>query len=121
MSLSDTVHDHSGRLRSWLEARDQSYLLAVPAHETFLVGRYEVVVREVFAALAEEDWQRLSAGPGNKGERWYDWQCLVLAEAADADKGHYLCKGEPPEGGCCSAVELQAGPEARACSHYGVD
>ena len=36
------------------------------------------------------DWQRLSAGPGSKGERWYDWQCLVLAEAADADKGYYL-------------------------------
>ena len=45
---------------------------------------------KVFADLAEGDWQRLSAGPGSKGERWYDWQCLVLAEAADADKGYYL-------------------------------
>ncbi len=35
----------------------------VPAHETFLVGRYEVVVGEVHAALAE---------------------------GADADKGYYL-------------------------------
>ena len=50
--------DHlSGKLRAWLEARDQAYLLAVPAHETFLVGRYEYGVGEVHAALAEEDWQ----------------------------------------------------------------
>ena len=45
---------------------------------------------EVYADLAEEDWQRLSAGPGSQGERWYDWQCLVLAEGADADKGYCL-------------------------------
>ena len=45
---------------------------------------------EVFADLAEGDWQRLNAGPGSKGERGYDWQCLVLAEGADADKGYYL-------------------------------
>ncbi len=88
--VGDTVHGHSGQLRSWLEEQDQAYLLAVPAHETFLVGRYEYVVGEVFAALAEGDWQRLRAGPGSKGERWCDWQCLVLAEGADADKGYYL-------------------------------
>ena len=56
----------------------------------FLVGWHEYVVGEVLATLAEGDWQRLSAGPGNKGERWYNWQCLVLAEATDADKGYYL-------------------------------
>ena len=71
--MGDTVYGHSGKLRAWLEARDQTYLLAVPAHGSFLVGRYEVVVGKVFADLAEGDWQ-----------------CLVLAEAADADKGHYL-------------------------------
>ena len=85
--VGDTVYGHSGKLRSWLEARDQAYLLAVPAHENFLVGWYEVVVGEVFAVLAEEDWQRLSAGPGSKGERWYDWQCLVLAEGARRGQG----------------------------------
>ena len=88
--VGDTVYGHSGKLRSWLEAQDQAYLLAVPAHERFLVGRYAYVVGEVYADLAEEDWQRLSAGPGSKGERGYDWQCLVLAEGADADKGYYL-------------------------------
>ena len=87
--VGDTVHGHSGKLRAWLEARDQACLLAVPAHETFQVGWHEVV-GEVHAALAEEDWQRLGAGPGSKGERWYDWQCLVLAEAEDADKGYHL-------------------------------
>ena len=31
-----------------------------------------------------------AAGPGSKGERGYDWQCLVLTEAADADMGYHL-------------------------------
>ena len=47
-------------------------------------------MQDVYAELAKADWQRLSAGRGNKDERWYDWQCRVLAEAAAADKGHYL-------------------------------
>ena len=84
--VGDTVYGHLGQLRAWLEARDQA-LLAVPAHEYFLVGRHEVVVGEVHAALAEGDWQRLSGGPGSKGERWYDWQCLVLAEGAGRGQG----------------------------------
>ena len=71
--VGDTVYGHSGKPRSWLEVRDQAYLLAVPEHETFLVGWHEVVVGEAFVDLAEGDWQRLSAGPGSKGERWYDW------------------------------------------------
>ncbi len=33
---------------------------------------------------------RLSAGPGSKGERLYDWQCWILAEPEAADGGHYL-------------------------------
>ena len=86
----DTPFATKPQLAQRLLARDQAYLLAVPAHERFLVGWYEYVVGEVYADLAEGDWQRLSAGPGSKGERGYDWQCLVLAEGADADKGYYL-------------------------------
>ena len=61
----------------------------MPAHETFKVGWHEYVAGKVYATLAEGDWQRLSAGSGSKGERWYDWQCLMLAEVADTDKGYY--------------------------------
>ncbi len=32
----------------------------------------------------------MSAGAGSKGERWYDWQCWILAEPETADWGHYL-------------------------------
>ncbi len=88
--VDDTVHVHSGQLRAWLEEQDQAYLLAVPTHARFQVGRHEYGVGDVYAALAEGDWQRLSAGPGGQSERGYDWQCLVLTEAADADKGYHL-------------------------------
>ena len=32
----------------------------------------------------------VTGGGGSKGERGYDWQCLVLTEAADADMGYHL-------------------------------
>ena len=63
--VGDTVYGHSGKLRSWLEARDQAYLLAVPAHETFLVGWHEYVV-EVYANLAE-GLAAAQRGPGQQG------------------------------------------------------
>jgi DDE superfamily endonuclease len=34
------------------------------------------------AALPRRAWQRLSAGPGAKGQRYYDWACLELPAPA---------------------------------------
>ena len=45
---------------------------------------------EVQAVHRDRAWRRISAGAGSKGERWYDWQCRVLAEPEDADWGHCL-------------------------------
>ena len=47
-------------------------------------------VDAVQAAYGNREWHRLSAGAGSKGERWYDWQCWILAEPEGADWGHYL-------------------------------
>jgi hypothetical protein len=30
------------------------------------------------AGLPRRAWQRLSAGPGAKGQRYYDWACIDL-------------------------------------------
>ena len=65
-------------------------MLAVPRNEELWAGTDLWRVDEVQAVHAQREWYRISADAGSKGERWYDWQCWVLAEPEDADWGHYL-------------------------------
>ena len=55
--------------------RPPAYLLAVPAPETFQVGRDLYLVWDVYAVLVEVDRQQLSVGPGCKGD------CLLFQHA----------------------------------------
>ena len=86
----DTVYGHARALRGWLEERGLHHVLAVPRNEELWAGNDLRRVDEVQAVHAHQAWHRISAGAGSKGERWYDWQCWVLAEPEEADWGHYL-------------------------------
>lgn len=76
----DSVYGDDRRLRMWLEAQPQAYVLAVSGKEYVWLGWQQRQVKTLLAALPEEGWTRLSAGDGTKGPRWYDWRCLPLAE-----------------------------------------
>jgi SRSO17 transposase len=76
----DSVYGDDRRLRLWLEARPQAYVLAVSGKEYVWLGWRQRRVKAVLAALPAEGWMRLSAGDGAKGPRWYDWCWLPLAE-----------------------------------------
>jgi len=66
----DTVYGGDYKLRSWLEERLQPYVLAVPKNQRIgLTHRAD----EVVASWPAEQWQRLSAGEGSQGSRFYDW------------------------------------------------
>jgi SRSO17 transposase len=66
----DTVYGGDYKLRSWLEERLQPYVLAVPKNQRIgLTHRADSVV----ASWPAERWQRLSAGEGSQGPRFYDW------------------------------------------------
>ena len=66
----DTVYGGDYKLRSWLEERLQPYVLAVPKNQRIgLTHRAD----EVVASWPAEWWQRLSAGEGSQGPRFYDW------------------------------------------------
>lgn len=88
--VGDTVYGHSRDWRAWREGQHLSYVLAVPRNETLKAGGNAWVVAEVYAQLAASDWQRLRAGPGSQGERWYDWQCFLLTAPAAAHRRHAL-------------------------------
>jgi SRSO17 transposase len=76
----DSVYGNARRLRMWLEAQPQAYVLAVSGQESVWVGWQPRRVKTLLAALPDDGWTRLSAGDGTKGPRWYDWRWLPLAE-----------------------------------------
>jgi SRSO17 transposase len=76
----DRVYGHDRRLRLWLEARSQAYVLAVSGQESVWSEGQPRRVNTLLATLPDDGWTRLSAGEGTKGPRWYDWYGLPLAE-----------------------------------------
>jgi SRSO17 transposase len=79
----DSVYGNDRRLRMWLEAQPQAYVVAVSGQEYVWLDWRQRQVKTILAALPEEGWTRLSAGDGSKGPRWYDWRWLPLADPAD--------------------------------------
>lgn len=79
----DSIYGGDRRLRVWLEQREQPFVLAVTSAEPLwavLDGRWGQPRADVIAAhIPAEAWQRLSAGAGAKGPRWYDWARVRLA------------------------------------------
>jgi SRSO17 transposase len=77
---ADSVYGDDRRLRMWLEAHELAHVLAVSGKEyvnvaaTWTQRRVSTLLKE----LPEEGWERLSAGAGEKGPRWYDWYRLPL-------------------------------------------
>ena len=129
----DRVHGHSAELRQWLEARGQSYVLAVPGNEHVWVGLRQRRVRDLQAGLKEAAWEPVACGLEAKGPRVHDWQCRVLAEPADQPWGRYLlfrrARAEPTQVQAylvyaawrCSPATLVQVADTRGCIEGGFD
>jgi len=86
----DCVYGNDRRLRRWLEARPQAYVLAVSGKEYLGVRGQQRQVKTILASLPAAGWSRLSAGDGTKGPRWYDWHWLPLAKPVEAGWRRWL-------------------------------
>src|SRR5215472_6997212 len=79
----DAIYGGDRRLRVWLEQHKQPFVLAIKSDETLwavLQGRWGQPRADVIATqIAADSWQRLSAGDGAKGPRWYEWAWVRLA------------------------------------------
>jgi SRSO17 transposase len=79
----DSIYGGDRRLRVWLEQHEQPFVLAVTSAEPLfavLDGHWGEPRADVIAAhIPAEAWQRISAGEGAKGPRWYDWARVRLA------------------------------------------
>ena len=75
--LADALYGSDYQLRSLLEDRGQPYVLAVRSNQSVrYLDAWTPVQTDpaaMAAAMAGEEWHRLSAGEGTKGPRLYDW------------------------------------------------
>lgn len=82
--VGDTVYGYD-ELRSWLEAQQQPYVLAVPAtHPVWIHGKPQPIGL-VAALLPQEAWVPLSAGEGSQGPRLYDWAWLEIEAESELE------------------------------------
>ena len=78
---ADSVYGNDGKLRGWLEAQHLAHVLGVSGNHYVWVDWQQRPVAVVAQRLPRQAWQRLSAGSGSKGRRWFDWAALRLPGA----------------------------------------
>jgi SRSO17 transposase len=79
---ADSIYGGDGKLRRFLEDRQQAFVLAVPSSQHIsLTQRADTAMAQAPAAA----WQRLSAGEGSQGPRWDEWGWMPLDWRAAPD------------------------------------
>jgi SRSO17 transposase len=90
----DEIYGGARRLRLWLEAVHQPFVLAIKRNEPLWVlserGPVERPAADLAAAAAPQDWVRLSAGAGAKGPRLYDWTRVPIRPLREPSWEHWL-------------------------------
>lgn len=76
----DEVYGGNPRLRAALEERGVGYVLAVACSAEVTTGAGRFRTDALAAKVPQRAWQKLSAGAGAKGNRFYGWAVIELAE-----------------------------------------
>ena len=104
--VADSVYGGNLDLRTWLEAHQYSYVLAVACDEPVGIqtpdGRKQMTVAEAETLLLHaDDWQRLAMSEGTKGPRLFDWAVMPILHQWEDDGRHFLlirrCLDDPQE------------------------
>ncbi|UOB15627.1 IS701 family transposase [Streptomyces sp. HP-A2021] len=77
---ADEVYGGNPKLRSALEEHGVGYVLAVACSAEVTTGAGKFRADALAARVPKRAWQKLSAGAGAKGHRFYDWAVIDLAE-----------------------------------------
>ena len=78
----DEVYGNAPQLRAELVERGIGYVLAVAKSHQITTETGPHRADELAAGLATRSWRRLSAGPGAKGHRLYDWALIETTDPA---------------------------------------
>lgn len=84
-AAGDEVYGDNPHLRAALEERRLGYVLAVASNHHLTVGPGRFRADALATRIPKRAWQKISAGAGAKGHRWYDGALLDLP----AGPGHH--------------------------------
>jgi SRSO17 transposase len=89
---ADEVYGQDPQLRAGLARRGLGYVLAVARSHPVTTPAGTCPAVRLAKQLPARAWQRLSAGPGAKGPRWYDWAVIEVTDPAVTGGGgpHWL-------------------------------
>lgn len=87
----DEVYGGNPKLRSALEERGLGYVLAVACSAEVTTNAGAFRADTLAAKVPKRAWQKLSAGAGAKGNRFYDWAVIDLAETGPGHR-HLLIR-----------------------------
>ncbi|MFI5753560.1 IS701 family transposase, partial [Streptomyces sp. NPDC051644] len=76
----DEVYGGNPKLRTILEERGTGYVLAVACSHEVTTGAGKFRAATLAKKVPKRAWQKLSAGTGAKGHRFYDWAAIDLAD-----------------------------------------
>jgi len=82
----DEVYGNDSKLRSSLQQRAVGFVLAVSCSHRVPTAAGPVRADLLAAGLPRRSWQRLSAGAGTKGHRFYSWAYVRIE---DGESGHH--------------------------------
>jgi SRSO17 transposase len=85
----DEAYGGDPALAAALRGHRLGYVLAVACSHRMPTGLGVFRADQIAAGLPGHAWQRLSAGEGAKGHRYYDWAFITLPHAADQHTGHH--------------------------------
>ncbi|MBO3737524.1 IS701 family transposase [Actinoplanes flavus] len=85
----DEAYGGDPHLAAALRGRRLGYVLAVACSHHVPTGLGKHRADQIAAGLPKHAWQRISAGDGAKGHRYYDWAFITLPLAADQHAGHH--------------------------------
>ena len=88
--VADEAYGDDEPLRRWLETQQRAFVLAVSSNHRLWQNMAQRSVAAIVAGLPTDAWTTLSAGPGSKGERLYDWACIDLPYRAPGGLQHRL-------------------------------
>lgn len=86
----DSIYGDDRTLRQWLESHNQPFVLAVSGKEAVWLDMHQRQVKHILAELPGDGWEKLSAGAGSKGPRWYEWRRLELNDPPERDWKRWL-------------------------------
>jgi SRSO17 transposase len=81
--VADAVYGADRKLRFFLEARHQPYVVAVASNQCVWVGFTQYRVKTLAAQVPANAWRPLTVGAGAKGPRRFDWAALPLNHPYD--------------------------------------